>query len=44
MTGRDIPDADNVARYCSPRTVNEDNMPTLDAFKFRNGEEFLSVN
>ena len=44
MTGRNIPDADNVARYCSPRTVNEDNMPTLDAFKFRNGEEFLSVN
>ena len=44
MTGRDIPDADNVARYCSPRTVNEDNMPTLDAFKFRSGEEFLSVN
>ena len=44
MTDRNIPDADNVARYCSPRTVNEDNIPTLDAFKFRNGEEFLSVN
>ncbi len=41
---KDIPDKDNVARYCSPGTINEYNMPTITAFRFRKGEEFLSVN
>lgn len=31
MTGDDIPDADHVARYCSPRMV-VDGLPLLDAF------------
>ena len=44
MTNNDIPDNNNVARYCSPRTINEDNMPTTSAFSIRDGEEYLSVN
>ena len=31
MTGDDLPDADHVARYCSPRMV-VDGLPLLDAF------------
>ena len=31
MTGADLPDADHVARYCSPRMV-ADGLPLLEAF------------
>ena len=44
MTGRDIPNTDNVARYCNPCTIDEHNMPRVTAFTFRNDEESLSVN
>ena len=36
-------DDDHVARYCSPRTV-EDGVPTAFAFLLRSTEEYLSVN
>lgn len=42
MTGDDIPDADHVARYCSPRMV-VDGLPMLDAFVPEPLEAPLSV-
>lgn len=44
MTGREIGDECHVSRYCRPRTIGKDNLPTADAFKLRESEEYLSVN
>lgn len=39
-----LPDADHVARYCKPSTVDERGRPLATAFALRNGEDHLSVN
>ena len=44
MTYREIGDKCHVSRYCRPRTVGKDNLPTADAFKLRKGEGYLFVN
>lgn len=44
MTGKEIGDKCHVSRYCKPRTIGKDNLPTADAFKLRESEEYLSVN
>ena len=43
MTGDRVPDVDHVARYCSPRQV-ENGSPRWGAFQPRVGEDYLSVN
>ncbi len=43
MTGDRLPDAHHVARYCSPRQV-ENGVPRWLAFRPRPGDEYLSVN
>ena len=43
MRGDQVPDADHVARYCSPRQV-ENGSPRWGAFQPRVGEDYLSVN
>ena len=41
----DIDDADHVARYCSPRTLEDDGTPAPNAFKLRDRDNCcLSVN
>lgn len=41
----DINDADHVARYCSPRKIEEDGTPAPDAFRLRDSDNCcLSVN
>ena len=44
MIGDLLPDADHVARYCKPSTVDGNGLPTAAAFKPRNIEQYLSVN
>lgn len=44
MIGELLPDADHVARYCKPSTVDNTGVPTAAAFKPRSGEDYLSVN
>ena len=43
MTGDRLPNADHLARYCSPRQV-ENGVPRWLAFRPRPGDEYLSVN
>ncbi len=39
-----VPDTDHVSRYCKPSTVDEEGLPTSQAFSLRQGEDHLSVN
>lgn len=39
-----LPDTDHVSRYCKPSAVDEDGLPTEQAFSLRPGEDHLSVN
>ncbi len=39
-----LPDTDHVSRYCKPSAVDEDGLPTEQAFSLRQGEDHLSVN
>ena len=39
-----LPDADHVARYCKPSTIDESGLPMASAFAMRHGEDHLSVN
>ena len=43
MRGDALPDADHVSRYCKPSTV-QDGKVQPNAFFFRDGEDYLSVN
>ena len=44
MAIRKIPDADNLARYCSPEKMRLDGIPSAAVFRLRPGEAYLSVN
>lgn len=39
-----LPDTDHVSRYCKPSAVDEEGLPTEQAFSLRQGEDHLSVN
>lgn len=43
LKGKSLPDCDHVARYCRPKSV-EDNKINSAAFEFRPQDSFLSVN
>ena len=43
MKGQAIPDAEHVARYCKPTTIDEGEIQAT-AFMLREGEAYLSVN
>ena len=44
MNGELVPDADHVARYCKPSTIDDAGLPMATAFKPRKDEQYLSVN
>jgi len=45
INGQDIPDSDHVLRYCSQLHIHDETGRILtSAFRFRPGEEYLSVN
>ncbi|MYD97517.1 MAG: hypothetical protein F4X98_09045 [Gammaproteobacteria bacterium] len=41
---RPLPEADHVARYCKPSTIDERGQPMANAFAMRAREDHLSVN
>jgi len=44
MSGRPLPDQDHIARYCKPKTLNENGRPSRTAFMLKPDEDYLSVN
>ena len=45
MTEPQVPDDDNLSRYCKPSYVDGNGLPMVSAFELKKeGEEYLSVN
>ena len=44
MKGDLLPDEHHVARYCKPKTIDENGRPNPEAFQRRPGEEYPSVS
>lgn len=41
---KELPDTDNVSRYCNYKKTHQGGLPTPKAFELRGGESYLSVN